>query len=456
MKIHGTRSESSLIPWLKVAMKGLRVFLPVLSIIAGAASASAADATLDSGDTAWMLVATAFVLFMTIPGLALFYGGLVRTKNVLSVLMQCLALTALMSVLWLAFGYSLAFDTTGMEAGKVGLHAFIGGFSKAFLWGITGDTLSGNIPEVLFFAFQMTFAIITPALIVGAFAERMKFSAMLVFSTLWLILVYLPICHMVWGGDGAFFADKGVLDFAGGIVVHITAGIAALVACIVIGPRDGYQTTAMIPHNLTMTLTGTGMLWVGWFGFNGGSALAANGDAAMAITVTHLSASAAGLTWMAIEWIIHKKPSALGLATGAVAGLAAVTPASGFIGPIGGLCIGMASGGVCFIASTTLKRKFGYDDSLDVFGVHGVGGVVGTLLVAVFAAESFGGNQGNLNIGSQFGTQLCAAVATAVYTGLVSYILLKGIDKTLGLRVTAQDENQGLDLALHEETGYRY
>ncbi len=456
METHATRSKTIPTTRFKLALKSLQVFLPVFLMFAKATSAHAADATLDSGDTAWMLISTALVLFMTIPGLALFYGGLVRTKNVLSVLMQCLALTALMSVLWLVFGYSAAFDSTGMEVGKVGLHSFIGGCSKAFLLGITGDTLTGNIPEVLFFAFQMTFAIITPALIVGAFAERMKFSAMLWFSSLWLILVYLPICHMVWGGDGAFFADKGVLDFAGGIVVHITAGIAALVACIVIGPREGYQTTAMIPHNLTMTLTGTGMLWVGWFGFNGGSALAANGDAAMAITVTHLSASAAGLTWMGIEWIIHQKPSALGLATGAVAGLAAVTPASGFIGPIGGLCIGIVSGAVCFLASTSLKRKFGYDDSLDVFGVHGVGGFVGTLLVAVFAAESFGGNQGSLNIGSQFGTQLCAAVVTAVYTGLVSYILLKGIDKTIGLRVTAQDENQGLDLALHEETGYRY
>ncbi len=412
--------------------------------------------TIDTGDTAWILISTALVLFMTIPGLALFYGGLVRTKNVLSVLMQCLALTAMLSVLWLAFGYSLAFDSTGMVAGATGLPAFIGGFSKAFLFGIDGDTVSGTIPEILFFAFQMTFAVITPALIVGAFAERMKFSAMLWFTGLWLILVYLPICHMTWGGEGGFFADRNVFDFAGGIVVHITAGVAALVACIVIGPRDGYPKTAMIPHNLTMTLTGTGMLWVGWFGFNGGSALGANGQAAMAITVTHISASVAALTWMAIEWFLHKKPSALGLATGAIAGLAAVTPASGFIGPIGGVAIGLASGSICFIASTSIKRRFGYDDSLDVFGVHGVGGFVGTILVAFFAAESFGGNQVGLDIGSQLGAQTMAAVTTAAYTAAVSYALLKLIDVTIGLRVTQLEETQGLDIALHEETGYRF
>jgi len=416
--------------------------------------ALAADSAIDTGDTAWILVSTALVLFMTIPGLAMFYGGLVRTKNVLSVLMQCFALTALITILWLAFGYSLAFDPTGMEAGGGGFRAFLGGCARTFLRGVQGDTVWGSIPEVLFFAFQLTFAIITPALIVGAFAERMKFSAMLWFSGLWLVFVYLPICHMVWGGPGAFFVDKGVFDFAGGIVVHITAGIAALVACIVIGPRNGYLKTAMMPHNLTMTLGGTGMLWVGWFGFNGGSALAANGNAAMAIAVTHISASAAGLTWMTIEWIRHKKPSALGLATGAVAGLAAVTPASGFIGPIGGLAIGFISGVVCFIASTTVKRKLGYDDALDVFGVHGVGGFVGTVLVAIFASGTFGGNQGNLAIGHQFLVQLLAAVATIAYTALVSYAILKLVDISIGLRVDAQQESQGLDLALHEEAGY--
>jgi Amt family ammonium transporter len=418
--------------------------------------AFAGEGGIDGADTAWILVSTALVLFMTIPGLSLFYGGLVQTKNVLSVLMQCLALTAAITVLWLVFGYSLAFDTTGMVEGQTGLHAFIGGWSRSFLAGVDASTPWGTIPEILFFAFQMTFAIITPGLIVGAFAERMKFSAMMVFSLVWLVLVYLPICHMTWGGAGGYFADMGVLDFAGGIVVHITAGIAALVACIVIGPRSGYGTTPMIPHNLTMTVTGTGMLWVGWFGFNGGSALAANGDAAMAITVTHISASAAALMWMSIEWVQNGKPSALGLATGAIAGLAAVTPASGFIGPIGGLVIGLASGAICFVASTSIKHKLGYDDSLDVFGVHGVGGFVGTVLAGVFCAGAFGGKLGDIGIIGQVGTQLFAAVITIVYTGVVTWVILKAVDVTIGLRVSSDEERQGLDLALHEEVGYRF
>jgi Amt family ammonium transporter len=413
-------------------------------------------ATLSGADTAWILTSTALVLFMTIPGLSLFYGGLVRTKNVLSVLVQCLALTALMSVVWLAIGYSLAFDASGMEAGSLGRAAFIGGLGRMFMWGVTGETLSGSIPEILFFAFQMTFAIITPALIVGAFAERMRFSAMLLFSTLWLIVVYAPICHMTWGGEGAFFADLGVFDFAGGIVVHITAGVAALVACIVIGPRSDYPQNPIFPHNLTMTVTGTGMLWVGWFGFNGGSALAADGSAAMAITVTHLSASMAALTWVAMEWTKHGKPSALGLATGAVAGLAAVTPASGFIGPIGALAIGIASGALCFVASTTMKRALGYDDSLDVFGVHGVGGFIGTVMVAVFASVSLGGNQADLAVARQLGVQLGAAVGTAVYTGLATWALLKIVAAVTPLRVDDSDERQGLDIALHDESGYRF
>ncbi len=431
---------------------GAAVFL----IVALLPALAFADDELSGADTAWILTATALVLFMTIPGLSLFYGGLVATKNVLSVLMQCLALTAAMTVLWLAFGYSLAFDATGMVEGQVNLHSFIGGFDKVFMAGITADTLSGTIPEILFFVFQMTFAIITPALIVGAFAERMKFSAMLIFSTLWLILVYLPICHMTWGGAGGYFADLGVLDFAGGIVVHITAGVGALVACIMVGPRKGFGTAPMIPHNLTMTVTGTGMLWVGWFGFNGGSALAADGAAAMAITVTHISASTAALTWMAIEWVKHGKPSVLGCATGAIAGLAAVTPASGFIGPIGGLSIGLVSGAVCFLASTTMKQKFGYDDSLDVFGVHGVGGFVGIVLAGVFCAETFGGNLGDVAIGSKVAIQLYAALVTIVFTGILSFAILKLTDVLVGLRVTDEDETQGLDIALHEETGYRY
>jgi len=409
---------------------------------------------LDSGDTAWILVSTALVLFMTIPGLALFYGGLVRVKNVLSVLMQCLALTAAITIVWTVCGYSLAFDATGMSAGTTNLHSFIGSLQKLFMSGVAGDVLSGSIPEILFFVFQMTFAIITPALIVGAFAERMKFSAMLIFSVVWLLVVYVPICHMTWGGDGSFFGDMGVFDFAGGIVVHITAGVAALVACIVIGPRHGYRKTPMPPHNMTMTATGTAMLWVGWFGFNGGSALAADGGAAMAIVVTQISAATAAFTWMSIEWIKNGQPSVLGLATGAIAGLAAVTPASGFIGPVGGLAIGLASGTVCWYVSTALKMRLGYDDSLDVFGVHGVGGFLGTVLAGVFAAEVFQGNQGDLAIGSQVGTQLFAAVITVVYTAVASFAILKGVDAVVGLRVSPEEETQGLDTVLHAEVGY--
>jgi Amt family ammonium transporter len=407
--------------------------------------ALADDATLDTGDTAWILASTALVLFMTIPGLALFYGGLVRTKNVLSVLMQCFAITATITIVWFAFGYSLAFDTGS---------PYLGGLGKLFLAGVTGDSLTGTIPEILFVAFQMTFAIITPALIVGAFAERMRFAPMLLFSVAWLIVVYLPVCHMVWGGG--LLGEMGVLDFAGGIVVHITAGVAALVACIAIGPRTGYGTTPMIPHNMTMTVTGTGMLWVGWFGFNGGSALGANGGAAMALTATHISAATAAFTWMAIEWMKHGKPSALGLATGAIAGLAAVTPASGFIGPFGGFVIGIASGTICFLASTTMKNKLGYDDSLDVFGVHGVGGFVGTLLAAFLAHEMFGGNQGQLDMGAQFGLQLGAALGVALFTAVATWVILRAIGAVMPLRASESEEEEGLDVVLHDEAGYRY
>jgi Amt family ammonium transporter len=411
---------------------------------------------IDTGDTAWILTSTALVLFMTIPGLSLFYGGLVRTKNVLSVLMQCFTLTALVTVLWLAFGYSLAFDTTGMQAGVTGLHSFVGGLDKAFLAGVGPDAVSGTIPEVLFFAFQLTFAIITPALIVGAFAERMRFSAMLLFMIGWLILVYLPVCHMTWGGEGSFFGDMGVFDFAGGIVVHITAGVAALVLCIVLGVRRGWPTTPMPPHNLTMTVTGTGMLWVGWFGFNAGSALGANGSAAMALVVTQISAATAALTWMLIEWKQAGRPSVLGVVTGSIAGLAAVTPASGFIGPLGGFCIGLASGFACYWASVVLKFKLGYDDSLDVFGVHGVGGFVGTVLAGVFASQIFGGLQGDLSIASQVGTQLTAALITVTYTAIITFGLAKLIDATVGLRIDDQGEQAGLDLEQHGEAGYNY
>ena len=420
-------------------------------------SAPAHAEGIDGGNTAWVMVASALVLFMMIPGLALFYGGLVRTKNVLSVLMHCTALTAIGSVLWLVCGYSLAFDTTGMAAGEVNLNSFIGTLNKAFLRGLTVDSASGSIPEAAFFVYQLTFAVITPGLIVGAFAERMKFLAMLLFSSLWMLLVYAPVAHMVWGGAGGFFFDRGVFDFAGGIVVHLTAGVAALVACITVGPRAGYGRTAMLPHNLTMCFTGTGMLWVGWFGFNGGSALAADGNAAMAILATQISGATAATAWMAIEWI-KRKPSVLGIATGAVAGLAAVTPASGFIGPFGGFAIGLAAGIVCYFAATSLKQKFGYDDSLDVFGVHGVGGLLGTLLAAVFAAPAFGGkglpDPATYSIGAQFVTQLTACIAVALYTGVASWVLLKLVGGAVGLRVDAESETRGLDLSLHEESGY--
>ena len=416
--------------------------------------ARAADAELSGGDTAWILTSSALVLFMTIPGLALFYGGLVRGRNVLSILMQCFVITSLMTVLWLVIGYSLSFSTTGMVEGTVNLRSFVGAFDLAFLKGVSAETMEGSIPKSLHFLFQMTFIIITPALMVGAFAERIKFSAVVLFSVFWAVLVYAPVCHMVWGGAGSWLGDMGVFDFAGGIVVHITAGIGALVACIMIKPRDGYPETQIVPHNLPRTVIGTGMLWVGWFGFNGGSALGANGDAAMAIVVTQISASTASLVWLLIEWKRFGKPSALGFMTGAIAGLAALTPASGYVGPIGGLLIGLVSGYLCWLAATAMKTKFGYDDSLDVFGVHGVGGFIGTLLVAVFAHEMFGGKEGALNIGKQFGVQVLAAVVTTVYTAIISWLILKAVDKAVGLRVNEAEEREGLDTASHGETAY--
>ena len=342
---------------------------------------------LNSGDTAWLLTSTALVLFMTIPGLALFYGGLVRSKNILSVLMQCFAITGLITIIWTVCGYSLAFDTTGMEGGVTNIRSFVGGLGKAFLSGIQGDTLSGTIPETVFVTFQLTFAIITPALIVGAFAERMKFSATLWFMGLWSITVYAPVCHMAWSGDGSFFGDRGVLDFAGGTVVHINAGVAALMAALVIGKRQGYPNTPMLPHNLTLTVVGASMLWVGWFGFNAGSALAADGAAGMAMLVTQIATGTAALAWMFTEWVKQGKPSALGTVTGAVAGLVAITPASGSVGPAGAIAIGIASGVICFWAATSLKRRCGYDDSLDAFGVHAVGGIVGSILTGIFRRQ---------------------------------------------------------------------
>ncbi|WP_028698277.1 ammonium transporter [Pseudomonas monteilii] len=426
-------------------------------VMPGLALAEEAAPALNSGDTAWMLTATALVLFMTIPGLALFYGGMVRSKNVLSVMMQCFAITGLMSILWVIYGYSMAFDTAGMEKGVLNFNSFVGGFSKAFLSGVTPDSLTSAtalFPEAVFITFQMTFAIITPALIVGAFAERMKFSAMLVFMGIWFTLVYAPIAHMVWSGDGALMWDWGVLDFAGGTVVHINAGIAGLVCCLVLGKRKGYPTTPMAPHNLGYTLMGAAMLWIGWFGFNAGSAAAANGTAGMAMLVPQIAPAAAALGWMFAEWIGHGKPSALGIASGVVAGLVAITPAAGTVGPIGALVIGLVSGVICYFCATTLKRKLGYDDSLDAFGVHGVGGIIGAILTGVFAAPALGGFGTVTDIGMQVWIQAKGVIFTVVYTAIVTYVILKVLDVVMGLRVNEEEESVGLDLAQHNERGY--
>jgi Amt family ammonium transporter len=403
---------------------------------------------INQANTAWVLVSTALVLFMTIPGLSLFYAGLVRSKNVLSVLMQCFAITCLVSILWLAGVYSFIFADGG------GLQKIIGGASKVFIIGMDTASQTGDIPETVYFMFQMTFAIITPALIVGAFAERMKFSAMLWFSGLWLLIVYVPICHWMWGGG--WLADLGAMDFAGGIVIHVNAGVAALVSALVLGNRKGFPTTAMPPHNMTMVVTGAGMLWVGWYGFNAGSALTADGRAGMAMLVTHIGAAAGALTWMGIEWKRFGKPSVLGIVTGMVAGLGTITPASGFIGPFGALVIGVTAGFVCFYATQYVKRTLKIDDSLDVFPVHGVGGITGSLLTGVFAASSLGGQglKDGVSILQQVGVQALAVVVTIIWSALFSYLILKLLDAWLGLRVSADEEVQGLDTALHEETGY--
>ncbi len=404
---------------------------------------------LNQANTAWILTSTALVLFMTIPGLSLFYGGLVRSKNVLSVLMQCFAITCLVSILWLAGVYSFIFDNGG-EFQKV-----IGGASKVFLPDMATGSLTGTIPESVYFMFQMTFAIITPALIVGAFAERMKFSAMLWFSGLWLIIVYTPICHWMWGGG--WLAELGAMDFAGGIVIHINAGVASLVAALVIGNRRGFPGTAMPPHNMTMVVTGAGMLWVGWFGFNAGSALAADGHAGMTMLVTHIGAASGALTWMFIEWKRFGKPSVLGIVTGMVAGLGTITPASGFVGPAGALVIGITAGTVCFYATQYVKRTLKIDDSLDVFPVHGVGGVTGSLLTGVFAASNLGGLglAEGVSIIDQVSVQALAIVVTILWSAVFSYLILKVLDKWIGIRVTADEEQQGLDIIMHEETGYQ-
>ena len=416
-------------------------------------SAPAMADTISGGDTAWILTSTALVLFMTIPGLSLFYAGLVRVKNVLSVLMQCFALTALMSVLWFVAGYTLAFGSSGVEQGPL-----IGDLGNLFLAKVSMDNVSGSIPETLFVMFQLTFAVITPALIVGGFAERMRFSAMLVFSSLWLLVVYAPVCHWVWGGG--WLGNMGLQDFAGGSVVHITAGVAALVAATSLGGRRGFGQTAMPPHNLTMTVTGAGMLWVGWFGFNAGSAVAADSSAAMAMLVTHLSAACGSLAWMTMEWLRHGKPSVLGIVTGMVAGLGTITPASGSVGPAGAVVIGLSAGVICYFATITLKNRLGVDDSLDVFPVHGVGGMLGLLMAGIFCSPSLGLFSGNGfsdgidGIGGQLGVQLTGIVATFVYTAVISWILLRVVNVFVPLRVDQEDETAGLDIVLHDERGY--
>ena len=420
-------------------------FLLLAVLLPGSARAAG---ELDSGDTAWMLTSTALVLFMTLPGLALFYSGLVRNRNVLSVMMQCFAIACAASVLWVLVGYTLVFGDGSSLGGLTG------GFGKALLAGVAADSVSGTIPETVFVMFQMTFAIITPALIVGAFAERVRFAPMLVFSLAWLLLVYVPVAHWVWGGG--WLAERGFMDFAGGAVVHINAGVAALVAALLVGNRSGFPTTQMPPHNLPWTVAGACKLWVGWFGFNAGSAVASDGAAGMAMLVTHLGAATGSLAWMTAEWVKYGKPSVLGIATGMVAGLGTITPASGFVGPGGAIVIGLTAGFVCFFATLTLKQKLHIDDSLDVFPVHGVGGMLGILLTAVFVSSSYGGMglPEGVSIAQQLGVQALGMVATIAWCGGITFVLLKAINLVMPLRVTRDQETEGLDLVLHEERGY--
>ena len=429
----------------------MKSLLAMLTALAVPQLAMAGD--VDSGDTAWILTSTALVLFMTLPGLALFYGGLTRSRNVLSVLMQCFVIAGIASIIWLVAGYSLAFTDGGSA------NAFIGGLGKVLFAGVLESSVEGTIPETAFALFQMTFAVITPALVIGGFAERIKFSAVLWFTILWLFLVYIPVTHWVWGGG--WLGQMGLLDFAGGTVVHITAGTAALVAALMVGPRTGFGKTPMPPHNMTLTVAGAGMLWVGWFGFNGGSALAANGGAAMAMLVTHISAATGAMTWMFIEWKKFGKPTALGVVTGMVAGLGTITPASGFVGPAGALVIGLLAGLVCFNATMFLKNKLKIDDSLDVFPVHGVGGIIGTLLAAVFAAPTLGvfaGQgfaEGVNSISQQFSIQMIGVITVLLYTAIITFVIFKVVTVlTKGLRVSEDDESEGLDIVSHEERGY--
>ncbi len=432
--------------WRRISVAALILCLPM--------AVHAAD-KLDSGNTAWMLTATALVLFMTVPGLALFYAGLVRSKNVLSVLMQCFAITGVATLIWVLFGYSLAFGDGG---------AYIGNFGKAFLTGIGKDTIASGktIPETVWVMFQMTFAIITPALVIGGFAERMKFSAMLWFSAIWLIVVYIPVCYWVWAPHG-WLMQMGLIDMAGGTVVHVNAGVAALVAALVIGKRKGFPTTSMMPHNLTMTVAGAGMLWVGWFGFNAGSAVAADQSAGMTMLVTHISAAAGAFAWMMLEWQHFKKPSVLGIVTGMVAGLGTITPASGSVGPMGAIIIGLSAGVICYFSTQLIKRKLHIDDSLDVFPVHGVGGIFGTFVVAIFG-YTLGGEQampaGITSIGAaishQMGVQAIGIIVTALWSAILTFAILKIIDVMIGLRVSDEEETEGLDHSQHNESGYSF
>ena len=431
----------------------MKILTTGVALLFTTAASAAYAGDINGADTAWILTSTALVLFMTIPGLSLFYAGLVRVKNVLSVLMQCFALTCLMSIVWFVLGYTLAFGSEGVEQGK-----WIGDLGNIMFAGMNADSVNGSIPAPLFAMFQMTFAIITPALIVGSFAERMRFSSMLLFSTIWLLTVYSPVCHWVWGGG--WLGERGLLDFAGGTVVHITAAVAALVTAIYMGPRRGFGKVAMPPHNLTMTVTGAGMLWVGWFGFNAGSALAADGSAAMAMLVTHLSAAAGSLAWMTMEWVRHGKPSVLGIVTGMVAGLGTITPAAGYVGPAAAVVIGLSAGVICYFATNFLKRVLKVDDSLDVFPVHGVGGMLGTLLAGVFASKHLGIFKGNGfsdgidTMVGQLAVQATGVLATVAYTAIVTLVILKIVDTLIGLRVDEEHETQGLDLVLHDERGY--
>jgi Amt family ammonium transporter len=419
----------------------------MLLVVAFSSAVLADDGAVRSGDTAWLMTSTALVLFMTIPGLALFYAGMVRAKNALSVMMQCFAIAGLVSVLWVLYGYSFAFGGSG---------AFWGGLDKLFLSGVTRDSVTGTVPEVVFIVYQMAFAIITPAIIVGAFAERMKFSALLWFTGIWLTVVYVPVAHWVWV-DGGWLHEMGVLDFAGGTVVHINAGVAGLVAALVLGPRKGYPIAPMPPNNLVYTVLGASILWVGWFGFNGGSALAADGSAGMAVAVTQISTAAAALSWMFTEWIVYRRPSILGIASGAVAGLVAITPAAGVASPMGALGLGAISGLVCFFSATWLKHRLGYDDSLDVFGVHAVSGIAGALLTGVVASPILGGvgfANGITTLGAQVVVQLIGVGATVCYAGVVTFIILELVDAMVGLRVSEQEEKVGLDVATHNERAY--